>query len=245
LRFLPDFCRRVSYAASFGVDHWEAADDLEFTDTVASDLSKFDAISVRESSGVDLCRDVFGLQATHVLDPTLLVGRAYFDSIIEKEAMSVEPADWSLHCISEDAKYIGEVPRLAEKHGKKLKDIYFSRSKRFLLPARIHFSSVPEWLVRIRDTRDLVLTDSFHCVCFSILFEKDFLVFVSEKKGPGRLLSLLRNFGLEDRICNSVEGLEYAAAGVSKINYGPVGEKLAQARDESHTFLREALVDSR
>jgi hypothetical protein len=241
LRFLPSSCRRVSYAASFGVDHWEGADDSDFTKQIGQDLAKFDAISVRESSGVDICNNIFGVEAQHVLDPTLLVGRGYFDEIIERGASVIQPADWSLHCISEDAMYIDEVPGLAKRSGKVLKDIFFSRSKRWLMPAQIHFSSVPDWLMQIRETKELVLTDSFHCVCFSILFEKDFLVFVSEHKGPDRMKSLLGALGLEDRICSSREALESAVSGASPIDYGPVRAALAVARKHSSSFLGNAL----
>lgn len=241
LRFLPDTCRRVAYAASFGVDQWEGEGDALLTETVGRDLAKFDAISVRESSGVDICRDTFGLEVTHTLDPTLLIGRGYFDAIVDRAQPKTEVADWSMHCISEDAYLVKEVPTIARKYGKELKSIYFSVSRQWPMPARVQFSSVPEWLAQIRDTKDLVITDSFHCVCFSILFEKDFIVFVSEAKGPGRMMSLLGMLELKDRICTSRETLEAASGGVSPINYTSVREKLAEARAKSFAFLQNAL----
>jgi len=241
LRFLPESCRRIAYAASFGVDHWEGANDPKLTTEVGHDLKKFDSLSVRESSGVDICAKTFGLRATHVLDPTLLIGREYFDSIIDWDAPHTHGSDWSLHCISEDAKYIDLVPELAQQRGKEIKDIFFAKSQKWPMPARIQFSSVPEWLAKIRQTKDLVLTDSFHCVCFSILFEKDFLVFVSEHKGPGRMLSLLGALGLEDRICTSRESLEAAAEGSSPINYELVRERLSEMRAASFVYFSDAL----
>lgn len=242
LRFLPDSCKRIAYAASFGVDHWEGADDPEFTKEIGRDLIKFDAISVRESSGVDICRDTFGVNVKHVLDPTLLIGRAYFDKIIEESGVVVDAPDWSLHCISEDAPFITDVPNLALKYNKSLKDIYYKRVQSWPLPSRTTFSSVPEWLAYIRETKELVLTDSFHAVCFCLLFEKEFLVFTSPQKGPGRMTSLLGMLGLQDRICTTQEILLNAINGATPIDFTTVRSRLFAHRQFSFTFLHESLL---
>lgn len=244
LSFLPECCRRVAYAASFGVDHWEGGDDPEFTSQIHDALEQFESISVRESSGVLICRDTFGLNVTHVLDPTLLVGREYFDEIIEDAAVNICAPDWSMHCISEDASFIADVPGLAVKFKKSLKDIYYKRVQRWPLPSRAVFSSVPEWLAYIRDTKELVFTDSFHGVCFCILFEKEFVVFTSKEKGPGRITSLLTMLGLEDRICSSEEVLLNAINEISPIDYTAVQATLAAERKVSAEFLRESVCKS-
>jgi hypothetical protein len=241
LTFLPYNCRRVAYAASFGVDHWEGADDPEFTGTVRCALEQFEYVSVRESSGVDICRNIFGLDAKHVLDPTLLIGRAHFDRIIKDATVKVSAPDWSMHCISEDAPFIADVAGLALKFNKSLKDIYYKRVQRWPLPSRAIFSSVPEWLAYIRDTKELVFTDSFHGVCFCILFEKEFLVFTSKEKGLGRMTSLLTMLGLQNRICSCEEVLLSAINGVSPIDYSFVREVLVRQRQYSSAFLRESV----
>lgn len=242
LSFLPDNCGRVAYAASFGVDHWEAADDSEFTNEIFHALERFDSISVRESSGVQICRDTFDLDAKHVMDPTLLIGRDYFDEIIEDAAVEIFAPDWSMHCISDDAPFIADVPSLAQKFNKSLRNIYYKRVQRWPLPSRSIFSSVPEWLAYIRDTKELVFTDSFHGVCFCILFEKEFLAFTSQDKGAGRIAGLLGLLGLQDRICSSEEVLLNAINGTSPIDYAVVRETLARWRQCSFAFLRESVL---
>ena len=242
LRFLPESCRRVAYAASFGVDTWEGTDDPQFTAKIRGALEQFEAISVRESSGVNICRDTFGLDAVHALDPTLLVGRAYFDKIIEDSGVAINAPDWSVHCISNDAPFISEVPELALKFNKTLEDIYYKRVQHWPLPARVNFSSVPEWLAYIRDTKELVFTDSFHGVCFCILFEKEFLVFTSKDKGQGRMTSLLGMLGLEHRICSSQDVLLNAINGIAPINYHTVRDRLEAERARSASFLKNVLL---
>ena len=65
--------KRVAYAASFGSDNWEFSEQMT---KICADLAKmFDAISVRENSGIKLCKQYLGVDAVHVLDPTLLLER--------------------------------------------------------------------------------------------------------------------------------------------------------------------------
>ena len=63
--------RRMAYAASFGTDAWEYTRSKERE--CGRLLRMFDAVSVREASGVGLCRRHFGVEAEHVLDPTMLL----------------------------------------------------------------------------------------------------------------------------------------------------------------------------
>lgn len=73
--------KRVAYAASFGTDEWEYT-PKETTDC-ASLLRKFDAVSVRERSGVKLCKEHFGVNAVCLLDPTLLLTKDDYLSILD------------------------------------------------------------------------------------------------------------------------------------------------------------------
>ena len=62
---------KIAYAASFGTNKWEYSE--EQTKICKSLAQHFDAISVREKSGVDLCKKYLSVDATHILDPTLLL----------------------------------------------------------------------------------------------------------------------------------------------------------------------------
>lgn len=67
LSFAAPNAKKIAYAASFGRDRWEA--DFESTLAAKYYISRFDRVSVREDDGVGICRDVFGVEASHVLDP--------------------------------------------------------------------------------------------------------------------------------------------------------------------------------
>lgn len=64
---------RIAYAASFGTDSWEFT--KQQTSICASLAKKFDLVTVREDSGVMLCKKHLGVDAVHVLDPTMLLSK--------------------------------------------------------------------------------------------------------------------------------------------------------------------------
>ena len=71
--------KRIAYAASFGTSKWEFSPQM--TSECAVLAKKFDMITVREKSGVDLCREYFGVEATWVLDPTMLLNREDYEKV--------------------------------------------------------------------------------------------------------------------------------------------------------------------
>ena len=70
---------KIAYAASFGVSEWEYT--IEQTKRCANLIKKFDAVSVREDSGVLLCEKYLNRDASHVLDPTLLLDKSVYEQI--------------------------------------------------------------------------------------------------------------------------------------------------------------------
>src|SRR5690606_27056969 len=75
--------KRISYAVSFGVSHWEFNNDD--TKTCSSLAKAFDAISVREDSGTSLVKEYLGMDAIHVLDPTMLLSKDHYLQIVKDE----------------------------------------------------------------------------------------------------------------------------------------------------------------
>ena len=81
LSFADDFSgKRIAYAASFGTDEWEFTD--EQTERCKELVKRFDAVSVRERSGIRLVKWL-GQNADYVLDPTMLMDKDFYSSIID------------------------------------------------------------------------------------------------------------------------------------------------------------------
>lgn len=80
---------KYAYAASFGVDNWEFSQ--KETELCKCYAKKFRNISVREQSGVTLCREKFGVAACHVLDPTMLLTANDYAPLLYSHSICDDP----------------------------------------------------------------------------------------------------------------------------------------------------------
>ncbi len=105
-----------------------------------------------------------------------------------------------------------------------------------------------EFLAYMRDAA-AVFTDSFHGLCFSINFNKDFYLFIKEgnafnKARNNRFESLLRLTGLESRIINGISSAK-ALLSIDKIDYTSVNSVIEDMRNFSLNWLEDQLRNSK
>lgn len=198
LRFAKDWeVIRLSYAASFGVDSWEY--DSQQTENCKELLKLFKGVSVREDSAVELCRRYYGIDAVHVLDPTMLLSQEDYISLIDADGSTQSDGEimtYILDVTEEKSRFIKDI---STKTGYKPFSV-IAKSKDFNTDVNNRIQPPLEsWLKGFMDAK-IVITDSFHACVFSILFRKPFLAIVNEGRGASRFRSLLGLFGLEDRI---------------------------------------------
>lgn len=223
--------KRIAYAASFGTDSWV----MSAKDTIICRnlIQKFDAVSVREDSGIGLCKQYLHYDnAIKLIDPTMLL-----DSNCYKELITQEYSKrGNVLCYILDSNE--RISNFISQFCKVNKWSFFEVNKR-VDDETIPFSeriqpSVESWLAAFRDT-DFVLTDSFHACVFSILFRKPFLVFCNDTRGSTRFDSLLSTFGLQDRIIRNVGDVDLLR--MNDIDYDKVYIILQSERLKSHNFL--------
>ncbi len=222
-RGLPLKC--VAYAASFGVDNWEY--DSKQTAACAALASQMDAISVREASGIALCREHLGVDAVCVLDPTLLLDASAYQPIIDPE-WKVDKPYLAVYCLDITPEKKAFFEQVAKKRGLEVR--YFSAG----WSAEV---TVQRWLAILRHA-SMVVTDSFHGTVFSILFGKEFYTVGNRHRGNTRFLSLLQPLGLVERFIN-IDSLEEQAEG--EINWTDVFSRLDVKRRASLDFLSRHL----
>lgn len=238
LNFLPDTVTRISYAASFGVDEWEESQDILLTGRVRTAMQKFNAVSVREQSGIAICRDNFAVNAQHVLDPTLLNGVEFFERVIAQANVKKQSENVVYYKLDVDAEFINAIDTISRILKAPAEDIYYQKEN-----SVYRYIPVADWLAKIRDSK-FVVTDSFHCVCLAILFNKEFVCFANKGRGIARLQSLLTSLGIEGRLCEQ-QLLAAIITDREPINYVSVNNKLTNLRIESMRFLENALSSSR
>lgn len=224
--------KRIAYAASFGTDKWEYT---ERQTIICRDLVRlFDAVSVREESGISLCREHFGVDATWVLDPTLLVSPRHYIEHIERVS-TVHPSHM----------FLSYVLDATEEKESILQHLVKSQGYNLVSYANLDddnngdVPTVEEWLKSFHDAQ-FVFTDSFHGCVFSIIFNKPFVVYGNAERGMARFQSLLAQFGLEDRLVTSPDSAVHISR--QPIDWVTVNARLSHLRSLSHDFLRRSLA---
>ena len=191
--------KRIAYAVSFGVDNWDLT--KKQTEECKRLVQKFDFVSVREDTAVNLCKEHLGIEATHVLDPTLLLSADDYQKLIDGLKISDSPYVFSYLLdeseekidILEDISKRLNLPVRKIKLEKDISKIPMSKLKSLTYP------SIQEWLASFAQA-DFVVTDSFHGTVFSIIFNKPFVVLPNKGRGVARFESLLKDISLENRI---------------------------------------------
>lgn len=224
LDFADDEVRKIAYAASFGCKEWEYTKEQE--QMCAKLVKRFDAISVREASGVDLCKEYFKVNATLVLDPTLLLDKEYYIKIckdVPKKQKHIFVyslvASEGVLAVAEKVAEVMELPIVVKKAGSKVKKE----------------DTIENWLAEFRDA-DYVVTDSFHGMVFSIIFNKPFEIVMNPSGGNDRYISLLSQLGLMERIVK-----DETLPSDSVIDWQDVNFQLASLQEISLDFLRNNL----
>ena len=216
--------KRVAYAASFGIDNWDYT--TEQTDKCSILAKQMDAISVREHSGIALCRDNLGVVATCVLDPTLLLDKKDYSAISDGNPDDVEPY-LAVYCLDINETKQRFFNRLGEERGLKVR--YFT------MGWHSHYT-IGQWIAMIAQS-SMVVTDSFHGMVFSILFGKEFYALCNPERGNTRISGLLERLGLEKRLVSDVSPVESNG----DINWQDVYSRLNKERDISIQFLADSL----
>ncbi len=193
--------RRIAYAASFGVDEWEFS--KEQTKECSRLAKLFDAVSVREESGITLCKQHLGIEATHLLDPTLLLDKEHYTQLARKAGETSSPGNLFCYILDPDDSKRETIAQIEQALS--LKSFQVKAKKDIWLLKRgtnIDDLVVPpptKWLQAFDDAQ-MVLTDSFHGCVFSIIYNKPFWVITNPRRGNARFHSLLKMFNLQNRI---------------------------------------------
>lgn len=231
LSFAPKGSKKIAYAPSFGgVEKFPSATEQMIIDQ----LKSFKAISVREKSGVELCRRFGCSNVKHVVDPTLLLSVKDYGEIIEHvEAKNTiflyllgNPIDCEISSIYEFAHKMNKEVVYVCSQGR---DDNYKKT----------IATVGEWLGYLSQA-DLVITNSFHCVVFSLLFHKQFISIPLSKgyeRMNGRIEELLENSGLYDRILKD----SISEIANNKADFSRFENFVETQRQLSKTFLTEAL----
>jgi hypothetical protein len=237
LAFAPCGRRRISYAASFGV----SSVPEKFHEYYAKALEKMDRISVRETEGVRIVRELCGRQAEWVLDPTLLLTSEQWAEIASPNEIH-EP--YILCYTLSRMPYLHDVAKIiSKKTGYRVYKIGNEIFRWTQLGVRNIFDAGPREFLRMFLNASFVLTNSFHGTAFSINFGKPFFSIGRPPRNTAsvgsRITSLLDLVGLSSR--RLVTGTPMPTGDPLDIDYSGPHRVLCREREKSIQFLRESI----
>ncbi len=235
--FLPDNAKRISYAGCFGGSgEWNESE--KDTNEIKTLLHKFEGISVRSSVSKNILSNVFDVKSELVLDPSFLLDECDYKKIADKSDLNGEGCLF-LNKFYINDKWLDAFRGFSEKRGLKL-----TANGEYLHLKGVNYEPllpVEGWL-KIISTADFVITDSFHCTVFCVIFRKQFITTPSYPKGEGRMIAFLDELGLGDRyFCSSEDFVNNYQRCEVQIDYDKVYSILSEKEKLSKDFLNSYL----
>lgn len=217
LKFVPDNIKKIAYSVSMGTNKNEYS--AKQTKKLAKLYARFDAVSVRELSALDLLRN-FGWNKPKpclCLDPTLLLTQNdYIKLIIENKVKDLTSGKIFSYIMDET------------ENTKSVLNVYRRHLEKEIIKVGLKDTrdvSICQWLNNIR-CADLVITDSYHGCVFSIIFNRPFVFLGNERRGNSRIESLFEMLGI--KMDNTEE-----------IDFGVLNEKIMELKMKSIDFINK------
>lgn len=225
LNFVPDEKLKISYAASFAIDELED----EVKPLVKENVKRLDAVGVRETSGVRILNELGITAATQVLDPVFLLDKEHW----KKFTFPVQEKFIFVYDFDSNPLIKDIALKLKKKKGYAIYTVNSNidyADKNFYLKG-------PETFLSLVSQSKMNITNSFHSVAFSIIFDQQMVVVNRQEKINTRMRDLLALFNLDHYLIS----LEKDFGDLEPICYSKIKALKEEHIHHSTEFLRKAL----
>lgn len=245
LDFVDDAHKKIAYSTSFGHDHVHYPEEMRLK--IGYLLQRFDAISVREKSGVTVCKRDFDVDAVQTMDPVFLCSMEAYERAIALSNATVEDQYVLAYILNPTEEKIRSVRHTAQQMNLPYHIILdgqedFEKLKQQANdPNVLENVEIADWLKYIKYAT-YVITDSFHGFCYSVIFQRNLSVFPNQLRGLARFESLSQITGLEDRLLYSHDDLVQKEPWKHPIDYSKVVARMKPQIEYSVQWLKNALA---
>lgn len=212
--------KKVAYSVSLGSDMCDYKKGE--LDALGEMYKQFNAVSVREYSSLALFEQQGWIrpEAKWTLDPTMLLSKTDYEKLIsQSDTMDLTTGKIFYYILDLSENLLKRIEGEDENHC-----VVVS------LNDSAHVS-IEQWLNNILKS-DKVITDSFHGVVFSIIFNKPFVFVGNERRGNARICSLLKMLNID-------------MVKSSGINWIETNNQISRLKKQSMDFLYETLNGTR
>lgn len=218
----------IAYAASFGGSSVRSRHDEKFARLV----KHVDALSVREEAAIPYVRKFYEGDVRAVLDPVFFLKKEIWQEAEKEPGRKGYIFVYVTEGNQKMAEYAGKLSREKGLPVIEVRAGQQGADKSFELDVT---AGPAEFLGYIHNA-EYVVTNSFHAVAFSIIYQKRFLAFAHSNLSA-RLRNILQIHGLEDKICADGAGKDIDAA----VDWEKVRRRTEEAVRESGEFLLKNL----
>lgn len=229
LDFVPENKIKASYAASFAT---ETIDD-KYKEMVKKSISKLDGVGIREESGVNIVKKLGIDNAINVVDPVFLLDKKQWNNIGEEkfEEKYILVYDFDNNPLVEKlARDISKAKGCKIYTISHYKAGYEDKSFRY---------SGPETFVSLVRDAEFVISNSFHAVVFSLIYEKQIAIVNRTEAINTRMRDLLEGLGIKDRLIEN-EKIEINNL-LRLVDYRNINKVLKRKIDFSEEYLNTVL----
>lgn len=229
LDFVEEGKKKYSYAASIG----EHLPPEELRGRYSELLQRFDRILVREDYGADIVEELIGKRPECVCDPTLLLRADEWDSFVKEPGIKEKYI--LVYQLGINKEIVDFARRMAKKTGYRI--VYIPFPLVGLLKCSCKIALGPsEWLGLFKNA-SYVISDSFHGVVFSLLFNRPFFTMVNGHHTNRRVEQLLKKVHLSHRTIEDVSDEDLT----SFVDFEYANTQIAQMRSDSLHALEHML----
>lgn len=244
LGFADENKRMISYAPSFGSKKGEKDIDKDARALYSHYLKRFDAVSVREDYGVEMCRDLFGIHAKQVMDPVFICNREIWNELSAASQIKFDEEYLLAYILTPMPYKRKAILEAAKNLNKKLVVIldlevnYEGNKKAMAMDENIVKPGFIDWLAYFQHA-NYVITDSVHGVWFSIIYRKKFVAI--KNRSRERFDSLERLINYPELFFEDSMPLIGKTNIFADIEYDSIYKRLETKRTESAEWLNSAL----
>ncbi|TCK84942.1 polysaccharide pyruvyl transferase family protein [Albibacterium bauzanense] len=233
LTFGDKSIKRISYAVSFGCTEYPERE----LSLIKPFIEKFDVLSVRENTGLSILEKVGITKVELMPDPTLLLEESDLERLISEKKKTKSKKFIFFYILQENQNCIQEI----YNYLKSRKGIKTINTKRL----RFSTINIESWLFNIKYAK-CIITNSFHGVVFSILFNKNFIVVPIEGRHKGmndRIYTLLNKFDLNDRILEKYDEALINSKIDNPIDWNKVNQTKKRVSSLASEFLKNGIIN--
>ena len=196
LDFVKDGKKKCSYAASIG----EHVPPEKYLEDYKQLLGDFDHILVREDYGADIVDELTGKRPEVVCDPTLLLTAEEWNELLEEPRKKEKYI--LVYQLGINKEIVDFARRLKKKTGDRI--VYIPFPLVGLLKCSCKIAIGPAQWMGLFKNAEYVISDSFHGIVYSLLFNRKFFAMVNGHHMNRRVQQLLNMVQLSHRTIENV-----------------------------------------